>query len=283
MNMQCVTLNNEVKMPLLGYGVYQIPDYDQCKKGVLEALEAGYRSIDTAAAYNNEEAVGDAIRESGVDRKELFITTKLWITDTGSEETKKAFETSLNKLQLDYIDLYLIHQPFGNVHSSWQAMEALYKTEKVKAIGVSNFHPDRIADLMNFHQVVPMVNQIETHPFYQREEDHQFLQENGIQHESWAPFAEGKNNFFTNEVLSEIGKKHGKSVAQVTLRWMIQRNVVVIPKSVHRERIRENFEVFDFELTQEDMNTIKKLDTRQSQFFSHRDPETVKWFGSLLK
>jgi diketogulonate reductase-like aldo/keto reductase len=270
-------------MPILGYGVYQIPDYKECKKSVLTAIEAGYRSIDTAAAYQNEEAVGDAIKESGINRNELFITTKLWMTDTGYEATKKAFETSLNKLQLDYLDLYLIHQPFGNVHASWQAMEELYEFGKTKAIGVSNFYADRVMDLMNFNKIVPMVNQIETHPFYQRHDENKFLVDNGIQQESWGPFAEGKNNLFTNELLTSIGKKYGKSAAQIALRWIIQRNIVVIPKSVHKERIEQNIDVFDFELTLEDMLAIQKLDTQTSSFFSHRDADTVKWFGSLLK
>lgn len=281
--MKTIKLSNGVEMPILGYGVYQVPDYEECKKSVLTAIEAGYRSIDTASAYQNEKAVGDAIKESGINRDELFITTKLWMSDTGFEATKKAFETSLNKLQLDYLDLYLIHQPFGNVHASWQAMEELYKAGKTKAIGVSNFYADRVMDLINFNEIVPMVNQIETHPFYQRHEDHSFLIENGIVHESWGPFAEGKNNLFTNEVLAGIGEKYGKSAAQVTLRWMIQRDVVVIPKSVHKERIQQNFDVFDFELSEEDIQTIQKLDTQTSSFFSHRDPETVKWFGSFLK
>ncbi len=281
--MKSVKLNNGVEMPILGFGVYQVRDYDECKKSVLHALETGYRSIDTAAAYQNEKAVGDAIKESGINREELFITTKLWMKDTGFETTKKAFETSLNKLQLDYLDLYLIHQPFGNVHASWQAMEELYKAGKIRAIGVSNFYPDRVVDLINFNEVVPMVNQIETHPFYQRQDDHKFLLDNGVQHESWAPFAEGRNDFFTNGILTGIGRKYGKSVAQITLRWMIQRDVIVIPKSVRKERIQENFDVFDFELSPEDMQAIQALDTNQSSFFSHRDPETVKWFGSFLK
>ncbi|MCY1720928.1 aldo/keto reductase [Prolixibacteraceae bacterium Z1-6] len=281
--MKTVELNNGIEMPILGYGVFQIPDYDECKKSVLTALEVGYRSIDTAQAYQNEKAVGDAIKESGINRDELFITTKLWMTNTGNEATKKAFETSLNKLQLDYLDLYLIHQPFGNVHGSWQAMEDLYNAGKTRAIGVSNFYADRVVDLINFNEVVPMVNQIETHPFYQRHDEHKFLAENGVQHESWAPFAEGRNDFFINEVLAAIGRKYGKSVAQVTLRWMIQNDVVVIPKSVRKERMEQNIDVFDFELSTEDMTVIEALDKQQSSFFSHRDPETVKWFGSLLK
>ncbi|MAX80922.1 MAG: 2,5-diketo-D-gluconic acid reductase [Crocinitomicaceae bacterium] len=280
--MKTIRLNNGVEMPILGYGVYQVPDYDECKKSVLVALEAGYCSIDTAQAYQNEEAVGDAIKESGIDRKELFITTKLWITDFGYEAAKKAFQVSLEKLQLEYVDLYLLHQPFGDVHGAWKALEELYKEGKIRAIGVSNFYPDRVMDLINFNEIIPMVNQIETNPFYQRNEDHTFLVEEGVVHESWAPFAEGRGEFFNNEVLAGIGEKYGKSVAQVTLRWMIQRDVVVIPKSVTPSRIRENIDVFDFELSQEDMEAIAALDKNESQFFSHRDPATVKWFGTLL-
>ncbi len=281
--MEYLKLYNGVEMPVLGYGVYQVPDYNECKRSVLAALEAGYRSIDTAQAYQNEEAVGDAIKESGVGRKDLFITTKLWITDFGYEAAKKAFETSLKKLQLEHLDLYLLHQPFGDVHGAWRALEELYKAMKIRAIGVSNFYPDRVMDLINFNEITPMVNQIETHPFYQRTEDHSFLEEQGVVHESWAPFAEGRGEFFNNEILSSIGKKYGKSIAQVTLRWMIQRDVVVIPKSVTPSRIKENFDVFDFKLSQEDMEAIAALDQNESQFLNHRDPETVKWFGKLLK
>lgn len=280
--MQKVSLNNGVEMPILGLGVYQIPDYEECKKSVLSALETGYRHIDTAAGYRNEEAVGIAIKESGLKREDVFVTTKLWAADTGYERTLKAFETSINKLQLDYLDLYLIHQPYGDVHGSWRAMEELYKAGKIKAIGVSNFHPDRVMDLIVNNNVVPAVNQIETHPFYQRIEDQTFLIENGVQIESWAPFAEGRNNLFQNELLTTIGKKYNKSVAQVTLRWLIQRGVVVIPKSVRKERIAENFNVFDFELNEEDINTIGMLDTKESLFFSHRDPEIIKWFASMI-
>jgi 2,5-diketo-D-gluconate reductase A len=282
-NMKNVTLNNGVKMPILGVGVYQVPDYEECKKTVSDALEVGYRSIDTAAGYQNEEAVGAAIKESGVDRKELFVTTKLWIADAGYEKTHIAFELSLKKLQLEYLDLYLIHQPYGDVHGSWRALEELYDQGKVRAIGVSNFHPDRVMDIIVNHKVVPAVNQIETHPFYQRIEDQQFLVENGVQIESWASFAEGKNNMFTNELLSSIGKKYDKSVAQVVLRWLIQRGVVVIPKSVKKERLIENISVFDFELTEDDMSAIKSLDTKESLFFSHRDPAIIKWFSTMIK
>lgn len=281
--MKNITLNNGIEMPILGLGVYQIPDYGECKKTVLDAIEVGYRSIDTASAYQNEEAVGAAIKESGVDRKELFITTKLWIADAGYEKTKKAFELSLKKLQLDYLDLYLIHQPYGDVHGSWRAMEELYKEGKIKAIGVSNFHPDRVMDIIVNNEIVPAINQIETHPFYQRTEDQQILKENGVQIESWASFAEGRNDLFTNELLSSIGKKHNKSVAQVVLRWLIQRGVVVIPKSVRKERMMENINVFDFVLSTEDMAVFKTLDTNGSLFFSHRDPAIIKWFSTMIK
>ncbi|SEH47917.1 aldo/keto reductase [Chryseobacterium culicis] len=281
--MKNVTLNNGVIMPILGLGVYQIPDYEECKKVVLEAIEVGYRSIDTAAGYQNEEAVGAAIKESGIDRENLFITTKLWISDNGYEKTIKAFETSLNKLGLDYIDLYLIHQPYGDVHGSWRALEELYKKGKVRAIGVSNFHPDRVMDIIVNNDIIPAVNQIETHPFFQRLEDQEFLKENGVQIESWASFAEGRNNLFSNEVLIEIGEKHNKSVAQVVLRWLIQRDVVVIPKSVRKERLIENIDVFDFELSEKEMETIKGLDTETSLFFSHRDPAIIKWFSTMVR
>lgn len=269
-------------MPVLGFGVFQIADAAECEKAVLTALEAGYRLIDTASSYKNEEAVGAAVQKSGIDRKELFITTKLWIADTGYEKTKKAFELSLNKLQLDYLDLYLIHQPYGDVHGSWRAMEELYEAGKVRAIGISNFTPDRVMDLMIFNKVVPAVNQIETHPFHQQNEAHQFLQENKIQHESWGPFAEGKNGLFSNALLTAIGIKYNKSIAQVVLRWMIQRNIVVIPKSVTRERVAQNIDVFDFELSGDDMEQIATLDNKESAFFDHRDPDMVKWFGSRL-
>lgn len=281
--MKTVVLNNGVEMPVLGFGVYQIPDHNECKISVLNALEVGYRLIDTASAYQNEDAVGEAIQESGIDRKDIFVTTKLWIADVGYEKTKKAVELSLNKLQLDYLDLYLIHQPYGDVHGSWRALEQFYEQGKIKAIGISNFHPDRVMDLMVNNRIVPAVNQIETHPFYQRHYDQKFLQETGIQMESWAPFAEGKNNIFKNEQLASIGEKYKKSVAQVILRWLIQRGVTVIPKTVNKERMIENFNVFDFELSQKEMATIQTLDTQESLFFSHRDPAIIKWFSTMVR
>ena len=273
-------LNNGVEMPILGFGVYQIPDYDECKRAVLDALETGYRLIDTAAAYFNEKAVGDAIKESGINRKELFITTKLWINNAGYENAKKGFETSMEKLQLDYLDLYLIHQPFGDYYGSWRAMEELYENKKVRAIGVCNFYPDRLMDLAEHNKIKPAINQIETHPFFQREYDNEIMKNYGTQIESWGPFAEGRGDMFTNPILSEIGKKYNKSTAQVILRWLIQRNVVVIPKSVHKERIIENFNIFDFELSADDMNKIKSMDTEKSLFFSHSDIEIVKFLIS---
>jgi len=268
-------------MPLLGFGVFQIPDAEECEKSTYEALKAGYRLLDTAAIYQNEVAVGKAIKSAGVAREELFITTKLWIQDFGYESAKKAFDLSLKKLQLDYLDLYLIHQPFGDVHGSWRAMEELYKEGRVKAIGVSNFHPDRVMDMIVHHKVVPAVNQIELHPFFQRIETAEFLKENNVQTQSWGPFAEGKNDIFQNELLNSIAKKYKKTIAQVVLRWLIQREIVAIPKSVHKERIIENFDIFDFELSPEDMNTIASLDTGVSSFLDHRDPETVKFLSGF--
>ncbi len=278
--MKTVKLNNGIEMPILGFGVYQV-EPSETENVVFDALQVGYRSIDTAAAYMNEEAVGNAIKRSSIAREELFITTKLWVQDTGYEPAKRAFEKSLKKLQLDYLDLYLIHQPYGDVYGFWRAMEELYKEGKIRAIGVSNFQPDRIMDLMIHNEVAPAINQIETHPFHQQIETQKFLKDNGVQIESWGPFAEGRNDIFKNEVLKSIGEKHGKSIAQVILRWMIQRDVVVIPKSVRKERMEENFNVFDFELTPEDMEAIKTLDNAQSAFFDHRDPEMVKWLGTV--
>ncbi len=278
--MKTVKLNNGVEMPILGFGVFQIADLNECEKSVLDAIDTGYRLIDTAASYLNEIAVGNAIRKSGIAREDLFVTTKLWVQDTGYEKTKLAFEKSLNKLQLDYLDLYLIHQPYGDVHGSWRAMAELHKKGKVRAIGVSNFHPDRVMDLITFNEIVPMVNQVETHPFNQQIETQKFLTENGVQIESWGPFAEGRNNLFQNEILTRIGTKCKKSVAQVVLRWLTQRGVIAIPKSVRKERMAENFNVFDFELSTEDMEAIATLDMKSSSFFDHRDPEIIKWMGS---
>jgi 2,5-diketo-D-gluconate reductase A len=278
--MQNVKLNNGIEMPILGFGVFQIQDEKECEQAVYDAIMAGYRLIDTAASYLNEEAVGRAIKRSGVPREELFITTKLWVQDTGYEGTKKAVAKSMERLQLEYLDLYLIHQPFGDVHGSWRAMEELYAQGKIKAIGVSNFHPDRLIDLIIHNEVVPAVNQVETHVFNQQIESHAFMKENNVQIESWGPFAEGKKNMFQNETLMSITEKYNKSVAQVVLRWLTQRGVVAIPKSVNKERIIENFNIFDFELSQEDMAQIATLDTKESLFFSHRDPEMVKWIGT---
>ena len=278
--MQKVILNNGAEMPILGFGVYQMNDATECEQSVYDAITAGYRLIDTAASYQNEEAVGRAIKRCGVQREELFITTKLWLEDAGYERTKKAFAKSLERLQLDYLDLYLIHQPFGDVYGSWRAMEELYREGKIKAIGVSNFQMDRLVDLMIHNEIIPAVNQIETHPFCQQIESAEIMKENNVQIESWAPFAEGRNNIFQNEVLVSIAKRYHKSVAQVILRWLTQRGVVVIPKSVHKERIIENFNIFDYELSQGDMKTIAALDTKKSLFFSHNDPEIVKWFGN---
>ena len=279
--MQKVKLNNGIEMPILGFGVYQIEDQVLCEQCVYDAIEAGYRSIDTAAAYGNEEAVGRAIKRSGVPREDLFITTKLWISDAGYDKAKKAFEASMKRLQLDYLDLYLIHQPFNDYYGAWRAMEELYKEGSIRSIGVSNFMPDRLVDLILHNEITPAVNQVETNPFYQQIEAEAFMQEKGVQIESWAPFAEGKNNMFQNETLAAIASKYGKSRAQVVLRWLIQRNIVVIPKSIRKERIIENFNVFDFELTKEDMKKIAALDTNTSCFFSHRDPKMVEWLSGL--
>lgn len=278
--MQTVTLNNGVQMPIIGFGVYQIPDAEECENAVYEALMAGYRLIDTASGYLNEEAVGRAIKRSGVPREELFITTKLWVQDAGYESAKLAFAKSLKKLQLDYLDLYLIHQPFGDYYGAWRAMEDLYREGKIKAIGVSNFLPDRLMDLIVHNEIVPAVNQIETHPFYHQIENAAFMKEQGVQHQSWSPFAEGRNNLFGNEVLTSIGEKYNKSVAQVVLRWLVQREIVAIPKSVRKERIVENFNIFDFELSADDIEQISTLDTRESLFLSYHDPEVAKMMGN---
>jgi 2,5-diketo-D-gluconate reductase A len=274
-----VTLNNGVRMPILGFGVYQIPA-GQTEQAVTDALAAGYRSIDTAAAYVNEEAVGRAIKNSGIPRDELFVTTKLWVSDTGEDNTKRALERSLQRLGLDYLDLYLIHQPFGDYYGSWRAMQQLHHEGVVTAIGVSNFYPDRLVDLIDHNEVTPAVNQIETHPFFQRAADQELMRGRGVQIESWGPFAEGRNNLFSDPTLSGIGAAHGKSVAQVVLRWLIQRGVVVIPKSVRADRIAENIDVFDFALTDDEMTRIAAMDTGASMFLDHRDPAVASQLGT---
>ena len=275
--MKYVKLLNGVEMPILGFGVYQIPDLEECERVVLEAIEVGYRSIDTAQVYGNEEAVGNAIKKSGVDRKEFFVTTKVWISNSGYEKAKASIEESLKKLQTDYIDLLLIHQPFGDYYGTYRAMEEYYKAGKLRAIGVSNFYPDRFVDLVNFVEIKPMINQVETHVFNQQIIPQEIMKEYGTQIESWGPFAEGKNNLFTNETLVEIGKKYDKTAAQVALRYLIQRDIVVIPKTVKKDRMIQNFSVFDFELSEDDMKEILKLDKKESLFLSHFDPETVKF------
>jgi 2,5-diketo-D-gluconate reductase A len=274
-----VTLNNGVEMPLLGFGVFQVTDAEECERSVYDAIRTGYRLIDTAAAYGNEEAVGKAIKRAGVPPDELFVTTKLWIADAGYERTKQAFDRSLQRLQLEQVDLYLIHQPFGDVHGAWRAMEELYREGPIRAIGVSNFQPDRLMDLIVHNEVVPAVNQIETHPFHQQIETQKFLQAHGVQHEAWAPFAEGQHNIFENEVLLSLAGKYQKTVAQIILRWLTQRGIVAIPKSVRKKRIEENFDVFDVELSPEDMEAIATLDRKESSFFDHRDPAMVKALG----
>lgn len=278
--MQTVKLNNGVEMPILGFGVFQIPDPSECEQAVLDAINTGYRLFDTAASYGNEVAVGNAIQKSGVAREKLFITTKVWASDMGYENTIHSFQKSLEKLQLDYLDLYLIHQPYSDVFGSWQAMEELYEAGKIRAIGVANFQIDRVMDLLVFGKIAPAVNQIETHPFHQQNEAEVFLKENNVQMQSWGPFAEGKNNIFSHELLVSLAKKYNKTVAQIILRWLTQRGVVAIPKSVRKERMEENFNIFDFELSAEDMEHIKTLDTNQSLFFDHRDPKIIQWMGS---
>lgn len=277
--MKTVRLNNNVEMPILGFGA-MIDDAQQCEQSVIDAIQAGYRLIDTASGYLTEAAVGNAIKKSGIPREELFITSKLWIQEAGYENTLIAFERSLRKLQLDYLDLYLIHEPLGDVYGSWRAMEELYKAGKIKAIGVANFPTDRLMDLMLFNEITPAVNQIETHPFCQQTETHKFLQENNIQMEAWGPLAQGKNNVFSNEILAAIGQKYNKTISQIILRWLTQRGVVAIPKSASKERIIENFRIFDFELTGDDMNAINQLDTRTPSF-DLRDPQLVKMMGSF--
>lgn len=278
--MEYVTLNNGVKMPKLGYGVYQTPP-DDTERCVKEAIEIGYRSIDTAQAYGNEEGVGNALAGCGLPREELFITTKIWISNAGYGKAKESIEESLRKLQADYIDLLLIHQPFGDYYGSYRAMEEAYKDGKVRAIGVSNFYPDRYLDLFHFSEIKPAVNQVETHVFQQQRAAREYMVKYGTQIMSWGPFAEGKNNYFQNPVLKEIGAQHGKSTAQVALRFLLQKDVVVIPKSVHKNRMEENFNVFDFSLSEEELKKIEMLDTGESLFFSHYDPQTVEWFMGM--
>lgn len=277
--MEYVKLNNGVTMPVLGFGVFQIPDLEQCESCVIDAIEVGYRLIDTAASYMNEEAVGKAIKKSNVPREDFFVTTKLWIQSNGYDGTMKAFDESMKKLQLDYLDLYLIHQPYGDVYGEWKAMEELYKQGKIRAIGVCNFHPDRLMDLIVHNEVMPAVNQIELNPFHQQYETQQFLIDNNIQLQSWAPFVEGKHQIFENEILGTIAKKYNKTIAQVSLKWQMQRGIIAIPKSIRKERMAENFDVFDFELTIADMESIKLLDQKLSSFFDHRDPAMVKWLA----
>ena len=278
--MQTVRLNNGVEMPLLGFGVYQIPDAAVCERSVLDALAAGYRLVDTAAAYLNEEAVGRAIKRGGVPRNELFVTTKLWVQDAGYESAKAAFEKSLKRLGLDYLDLYLVHQPYGDVYGAWRAMEELCREGRARAIGVSNFPPDRLVDLIVHNEIVPAVNQVETHPFCQQREAAEVMKREGVQIEAWGPFAEGRNGLFQNEALASIAAAHERSVAQVVLRWLAQRGVVAIPKSVHKERIVENFSVFDFSLTEDEMARIAALDRAESLFFAHTDPAVARRIGS---
>jgi 2,5-diketo-D-gluconate reductase A len=278
--MHHVTLNNGVDIPLLGFGVFQITDAAACEQSVIDAIDTGYRLIDTAASYLNEEAVGRGLRRSGVPRNDLFVTTKLWIQRSGYEPTLKAFDRSMNRLQLDYLDLYLIHQPFGDVYGEWHALEELYSAGKVRAIGVANFHPDRLMDLIIHNKVVPAVNQIEVNPFLQQSGTQEFLIANKVQPEAWAPFAEGRNGIFEHPTLQAVATKHNKTVAQVILRWLVQRGIVVLSKSVRKERMAENFNVLDYELTPDDLAAIATLDAGTSSFFDHRDPEKVKWLGT---
>ncbi len=277
--MKEVILNNGVRMPILGYGVFQIPDPQECERCVIDAIEAGYRLIDTAASYLNEEAVGRGIKTSKVPREQLFVTTKLWVQDAGFERTKQAIDKSLRRLQLDYLDLYLIHQPFGDVHGSWRAMQDAYHAGKLRAIGVSNFHPDRLMDIKAFNEVAPAINQVEVNPYLQQTESAAFMREIGVQPEAWAPFAEGRNNLFKNDVLVELARDHGKSVGQVVLRWLVQRDIVALAKSARKERMLENLDLFDFELSEADVARIAGLETGASSFFSHRDPAMVKWMS----
>ena len=280
--MQYITLSNGVKMPQLGYGVYQVTK-EECERCVSDALEVGYRAIDTAQSYFNETEVGDALQKSGIDRKEIFLTTKVWIEHYGYEEAKKSVLQSMEKLKTDYIDLVLLHQPFADYYGAYRALEDLYEEGKLRAIGVSNFYPDRLVDLASFARIKPMVNQIETHPLNQQIEAHKWLEKYNVIHEAWAPFGEGRGNMFSNPILQEIGDKYNKTVAQVILRWQLQRNIVVIPKSTHKERMAQNLDVFDFTLSNEDMQAIAALDTKTSSFFSHQDPAMVEWFVQMVE
>lgn len=280
--MQYVTLSNGVKMPQLGYGVYQV-DKEECERCVLDALKVGYRHIDTAQSYFNEEEVGNAIAKSGVPREQIFLTTKVWVEHYGYDETRKSVLESMRKLKTNYIDLVLLHQPFSDYYGAWRALEDLYAEGVIKAIGVSNFYPDRLVDICSFARIKPMVNQVETHPHNQQIEAHEWMKKYGVQHEAWAPFGEGRGGMFEEPLLVEIGKKYGKTAAQVILRWDIQRNVVAIPKSTHIERMEQNFDIFDFELSEEDMAKIATLDKKQSSFFSHYDPKMVEWFAQMVE
>lgn len=277
--MDHVTLNNGLRMPILGFGVFQIPDPDECERAVIDAIESGYRLIDTAASYLNEAAVGNGLRNSGVSRDRLFVTSKLWVQHAGYEATREAIDQSLRRLNLDYLDLYLIHQPFGDVHGAWRAMEKAQRAGKLRAIGVSNFQPDRLMDIIAFNEVKPALNQIEVNPFHQQDESAAFMADNGVQAQAWAPFAEGRNGLFGNAVLTAIGARYGKSVGQVVLRWLVQRNIASLAKTVSRERMRENLDIFDFVLDHDDMAAIAQLETGASSFFSHRDPAIVKWMS----
>ncbi len=279
--MEYKILSNGVKMPILGFGVYQVPDLDECERVVSEAISVGYRLIDTAQAYMNEEAVGNAVKKSGIPREDFFITTKIWVSNYGYEKAKASLDASLEKLQTPYIDLVLLHQPFGDYYGAYRALEEYYKAGKLKAIGISNFYPDRVADLAIFSEITPMVNQVETHVFNQQIKPRETMEEYGVQIESWGPFAEGRNNFFNNKVLVSIGENYGKSSAQVALRYLIQRDIVVIPKTVNKDRMEQNYDIFDFQLTDDDMAEILHLDNEESQFFSHADPDTVKRISSF--
>ena len=280
--MQYVTLSNGVKMPQLGYGVYQV-NKEECERCVLDALKVGYRHIDTAQSYFNEEEVGNAIAKSGVPREQIFLTTKVWVEHYGYDETRKSVLESMRKLKTNYIDLVLLHQPFSDYYGAWRALEDLYAEGVIKAIGVSNFYPDRLVDICSFARIKPMVNQVETHPHNQQIEAHEWMKKYGVQHEAWAPFGEGRGGMFEEPLLVEIGKKYGKTAAQVILRWDMQRNIVAIPKSTHIERMEQNFDIFDFELSEEDMAKIATLDKKQSSFFSHYDPKMVEWFAQMVE